>query len=66
MKMSVKYWWNDTDKVKQKYWEKSLSHCDIVQHKSNMDCPGMEPLPLRVRPATNRLSLRQASVIFEG
>jgi len=45
MKMSVKYWWNDADKVKQKYSEKSLSHCDFVEHKSNMDCPGMEPLP---------------------
>jgi len=25
MKMNVEYWWNDTDRAKQKYPEKGLS-----------------------------------------
>jgi hypothetical protein len=45
MKVNVKYWWSDTDKVKQKHWEKNLSQCDFIQHKSNMDCLGIEPMP---------------------
>jgi hypothetical protein len=47
MKVNVKHWWNDINKVKQKYWEKSLSQCAFVKNRSNMDCPGIETVPLR-------------------
>ena len=30
-----------------------------------MDCPGIEPLPVRVRPATNRLSLREPQLYLK-
>jgi hypothetical protein len=29
----------DNDRVKQKYWEKNLSQCHIVHHKSHVDWP---------------------------
>jgi hypothetical protein len=32
--MSVEHWWNDTDRAKQKYWEKNMSHYDFVHHIS--------------------------------
>jgi hypothetical protein len=31
------YWWNNTDKGKAKYSEKSVSQCHLVYHKSHMD-----------------------------
>lgn len=36
MKMSVQYWWNDRQ-GKLKYWERNLSQCHFVQHKSHTD-----------------------------
>ena len=38
MKMSVEYWWNDTDRAKQKYVyrETNLSQCLFVHHKYHM------------------------------
>ena len=33
--MSVKHWWNDTDKGKLKCSEKNLFQCRIVYHKSH-------------------------------
>jgi len=29
--MCVVYWWNDTDRGKLRYLEKSLSHCHLCQ-----------------------------------
>ena len=41
-------WWNDNGREKLKYWEKNLSQCHFVQHKSDMDCLEIEPgLPCR-------------------
>lgn len=34
---------NDTDKEKLKYSEKTLSQCHFVHCKSIIDSPGMEP-----------------------
>ena len=31
MKMSMEHWWNDIDKVKQKYFNKNLSRCQFVR-----------------------------------
>lgn len=39
--VSVKHWWNDTDKGKVNYSKKNLFQCRIVHHKSH-------------NPATNR------------
>jgi hypothetical protein len=35
--------WNEIDKGKPKYSEKTLSQCHFVRHKSHMDWPGIEP-----------------------
>jgi hypothetical protein len=42
MKTSVALWLNDTDRGKQKYWERNLSQCHCVHQKSHMDWPGIE------------------------
>jgi hypothetical protein len=34
--MSMEQWWNDTDRGKLKYWEKNLSKCHFLHHKSQM------------------------------
>jgi hypothetical protein len=33
---SVELWWNDTDRGKPMYWDKSLSQYQFVQHKSHV------------------------------
>jgi len=38
--------WNDTDREKLTYSEKSLSQCHSGHHKTHMDWPGTEPGPL--------------------
>jgi len=45
--MSMKRWWKDADRGKLKYWEKTLSQCHFVCHKSHVDRPWIEPGPLR-------------------
>jgi hypothetical protein len=36
--MCKKHWWNDTDREKQKYWEKNLSLLtQFVHYESHMD-----------------------------
>jgi len=42
MKISIEHWWDDTDRGKQKYWQKNLFQCLLVHHKSHVDCPGIE------------------------
>jgi len=44
MKMSMEHWWNDTDRGKQKYWEKSLSKCLCFHHKYHMDLLEWNPV----------------------
>jgi len=39
--MSMEHWWNDTDKIKRKYSEKTLTQCHCVQD-SHSDWPGTE------------------------
>ena len=34
--ISMEQWWNDTDRGKLKYWEKNLSQCHSVHHKSQL------------------------------
>jgi hypothetical protein len=43
--MNVEQWWNDTDRGKLKYSEKTLSECYFVHHKFHMDWPGTDPGP---------------------
>jgi hypothetical protein len=44
---SMEQRWNDNDRGKPTDSEKSLSHCQSVQQKSHMDCPGSETGPAR-------------------
>jgi hypothetical protein len=34
-----------TDMEKPKYWDRNLSQCHFVHHKSHTDRPGIEPWP---------------------
>jgi hypothetical protein len=34
---------NVTDRGKPKYWEKTLSQCQFLDHKFHVDCAGVEP-----------------------
>ena len=43
IKLSLRRWWNYTDSGNDKYWEKRLTHCRFVHHKSYVDWPGIEP-----------------------
>jgi hypothetical protein len=36
-------WWNDTDRGKQKYWERDPSECHFVQHESPVDWLAVVP-----------------------
>ena len=40
--MGMEHWWNDTDRGKPKYWNKTLSQCNFVHHKSHIDLPRIE------------------------
>jgi len=40
--MNVAHWWNNTDRVTQKYKEKILSHGHLVCHKYHIDWPGIK------------------------
>jgi len=53
--MNMQHWWNDTDRRKQKYWERNLSQWRFVHHKSHTDLV-LNPGFRSVRPETNRLS----------
>ena len=35
--MSMEQWWNDTDRGKLKYWEKSYYQSHCINHKSHID-----------------------------
>jgi hypothetical protein len=48
----MEQWWNDTDRGKLKYWEKTLSQCHIVHDKSLAIWPGIELGPLRLKANT--------------
>jgi hypothetical protein len=56
--------WNEIDRGKPKYSERSLSQCPFVHHKSHMDRPGIDPGLRGERPATNSLSHGTAIIYF--
>jgi hypothetical protein len=41
--MSLKHWWNGTDREELKYSERNLSQCHFVHHKSHVERFGLEP-----------------------
>jgi hypothetical protein len=42
----TQHWCNDADRGKLKYWENEQSHCQCINHKSNMEWVRIEPGPL--------------------
>jgi len=50
--MSMEQWWNDTDRGKLKYWEKTLTHCQTVNQNSHIIWPGIEPGPPSLKTNT--------------
>lgn len=47
IKSNMVHWWSDPDKRKPKYSDKNLYHCYCVDHVSQMDCLGIELVPLQ-------------------
>jgi len=47
MKMSLELSWNDCDRGKPKKWEKNLSECHFVYHKSLLHLSKIELGSLR-------------------
>ena len=43
MKISVKQWWNGTDRGKAEYWEKSLIQDLFVLYMCHVERPEIEP-----------------------
>jgi len=37
-------WWNDTNRGRQKYWERNPSECHFVQHEFPVDWPAIVPV----------------------
>jgi hypothetical protein len=42
-KIYMEQWWNDTDRRKMNYWEKTMSQCYFVRHKFHPAKSGIEP-----------------------
>jgi ribosomal protein L33 len=51
--MGMEYWWNDTDRGKPKYSEKTQSEYHFFHQKSHMDWPGIERVLRGERPLTS-------------
>jgi hypothetical protein len=49
--MSVRYWWNNTDRGEWKYMIEKLFQCHFVHMKYHMDWPGFRPRPLSAEAA---------------
>jgi hypothetical protein len=47
IKMSLEQWWDYIDTGNPKYWEKTLSQCYFVHHKSHVDWLRIEAGPPR-------------------
>jgi hypothetical protein len=45
MNMRMEHLWNDIDRRKPKYLERSLSQSHFFHHKSHRDWPGIESEP---------------------
>jgi len=43
MKTNMERWWNDTERVKPKYWERNLSQCRLIHQKYDRHWSGIEP-----------------------
>jgi hypothetical protein len=61
----LEYLRNDTDKVKPKYWKKTLFRCQFIDYKSHLNLPGIDPGPPRrqssyVLPKNVNIEFRRA------
>jgi len=45
MNISMKHWWNDTNRGKPVYLWKNLSQCHFIHHESPMEISRMKPKP---------------------
>jgi hypothetical protein len=43
MAMILELWWDDSDRVKPKYFLKKASQCHFGHHKFHLDSPGSNP-----------------------
>jgi hypothetical protein len=51
--LGIEQWWNVTDRGKHKCWDRNLSPCKFIHHKSHMDSPWVELGHRGERPTNN-------------
>jgi hypothetical protein len=61
----MEHWWNETDRGKPNYSEKTLSQCHFAHHSSHIDWPESKPARRGGRPTANHVSHERPSLCLK-